>query len=347
MTVYARWTDWLSGLTYASRQRFLSSEANYMMSALRSFDVAISQAGLWNFASFGTESAYGIIANPQKGEHIACGETEYHRAPRSVTVSPAWTSAAWPAAITISAYIPSACDGSRSVAVSTSRSYTTQLDGTVAAGVAFAGITSAGDVVYCSGTGTWVTVGTGAASARLLESSANNGASWTARKTLTASKWAGDGRLATDGTNVLAVPSGTPASDSICAYSTDGGVTWTEYSLGRGVFTPAGVTYDPVRALWLLADASSDDLWSTADPTGTWTKVSDVGTTLIDVVACPDGHWAVAAGYQLLISRDAGATWQNLGIPGSRVGIMDGRLTMNTPGTATYVSGAVLQTGTQ
>ncbi|HEX4965183.1 MAG TPA: hypothetical protein VF173_30520 [Thermoanaerobaculia bacterium] len=109
--------------------------------------------------------------------------------------------------------------------------------------------------------------------------------------------------------------------------STDGGATWAKADAGLSAdpanFFVRSVAVDPADARTLYAGAyQSPAVWKSTDGGATWTRI-DTGLNLQSVpvlsVSPADGSVWATDGFQVIVSRDAGAVWESVGAPQSNL----------------------------
>ena len=108
--------------------------------------------------------------------------------------------------------------------------------------------------------------------------------------------------------------------------STDGGATWAPADAGLGAANPASlyvrsIAVDPMDSRTLYAGLYQDEVvWKSTNAGATWTRIeTGLGLQSVPVltVSPVDGSVWATDGYQVIVSHDAGATWESLGAPQS------------------------------
>jgi photosystem II stability/assembly factor-like uncharacterized protein len=101
--------------------------------------------------------------------------------------------------------------------------------------------------------------------------------------------------------------------------STDGGMTWTQADAGLDAGPLSfvrSVAVDPSDSRTLYAGIHPDSgVWKSTNGGTTWTRI-DLGRGVPVLTVSPvDGSvWAID-GHEVIVSRDAGATWESFGAP--------------------------------
>jgi len=250
-----------------------------------------------------------------------------------------------PGSPTLDAPVVSAWSDTLTIVTDDANSYRTNSAGALQAAVAFAGITAVADVIYCTGSGLFIAVGSGGGVDCRVETTAT-GTSWTARSTDATAPCAAAGAssfhraLATYGSNVLCLQAenGTACKQG---WSADGGLTWTwtAHSGGSGTQLMEPV-YDPILARWLAVsnEYASEDIYYNANPGAgaTWTKLCDKpeALTTSPLIVTDTGLYLFGNYY----SRDGGLTWRYHGL-GVVQEIVGGRL--RTLDTNHYATGII------
>jgi photosystem II stability/assembly factor-like uncharacterized protein len=98
--------------------------------------------------------------------------------------------------------------------------------------------------------------------------------------------------------------------------STDGGATWTLASGGLADSFVVSVAVDPVDPRTLYA-ATGDAVWKSTDGGDHWARTGAVTPPISALVVWPGSGtvWAGGPRGQILVSRDAGGTWQPVASP--------------------------------
>lgn len=268
---------------------------------------AIRVGNLMSWTSLGSSAKWGVVNTG--GNVYGIGATNSFRTGVVLSSPSSWgSSTGLPGGLSPAAAVPTA--GNAGYALFLAAGFSYRSNGTsFDAGVALAGITTPGDIVWCPGGSRFVAVGTSAGGGRICYGA--NGSAWSAATGEPAAdtNWAGSGKIACDGASTLvAVPTATATGSTSIWYSTDGGQNWTEKSHGGGNIAFCGVGYDTARGAFVAVDASNGDAYVATDPAGTWSPNTAFSYGTLADFTCVGGLWVGMSATVVYVSANAFTT---------------------------------------